>query len=51
VEAVLKNMEYSAMDDKKKEGAGASNGDDKAPAAEDAALADDASLGEVKGFR
>ena len=46
VEAVLKNMEYSAMDEKKKgEAPAAAQG-----AAEDAPI-DDAPLGEVKGFR
>lgn len=55
VEAVLKNMEYSAMDDKtkadataaaKKAAAGASTAGDDATAD-----ADLATLGEVKGFR
>ncbi|KAI8470132.1 MAG: hypothetical protein J3K34DRAFT_469371 [Monoraphidium minutum] len=44
VEAALKNMEYSAMDDKK------APSDDKKAASDDAA-ADEGPLGEVKGFR
>lgn len=44
VEAVLKNMEYSAIDDKKKDATATAS----TVAADEV---DDAALGEVKGFR
>jgi UDP-glucose:glycoprotein glucosyltransferase len=59
VEAVLKNMEYSAMDDKAKADAEAAAAaakkagkkSDSAEAKSDLADIDPASLGEVKGFK
>lgn len=53
VEAVLKNMEYSAMDDKAKADAAAAAAAKKAAAGGDdtAAEVDVSSLGEVKGFK
>jgi UDP-glucose:glycoprotein glucosyltransferase len=56
VEAVLKNMEYSAIDDKKDkappaDGAAQRPGDAPGDAAEGDAAGEGAPLGEVKGFK